>query len=110
MIEDPRFATNSRRAAHRSELDAEMAKALSRFDAAGMAEALRNANIAFGRYNTVGEFARHPQLRRAAIDTPSGPVSAPAPPQLFDGEPVALGPVPAIDQHGEAIRREFAGD
>ena len=110
MIDDARFATNSRRAANRAALDAEMAAALSRFDATGMADALRRANIAFGRYNTVGEFARHSQLRRAEIDTPTGAVSVPAPPQVFDGEPVTPGPVPAVGQHSEAIRREFADD
>ena len=86
------------------------AKALSRFDAAQMAEALRTANIAFGRYNTVGEFARHVQLRRAEVDTPSGPVSVPAPPQIFDRYPVALRPSPAIGEHSERIRREFASE
>jgi len=110
MIDDPRFSTNSRRAGNRSDLDAEMASALSRFDAAGMAAALRGANIAFGRYNTVGEFARHSQLRRAEIRTPSGPVSVPAPPPVFDDEPVALGPVPAVGEHSDAIRREFSAD
>jgi itaconate CoA-transferase len=108
MIDDSRFATNTRRAANRGELDAEMAKSLARFDAEGMAEALDRANIAFGRYNNVGEFARHSQLRRAEIATPSGPVSAPAPPQVFNGEPVMLRPMPAIGEHSEAIRREFA--
>jgi itaconate CoA-transferase len=110
MIDDPRFASNSRRAAHRPELDAEMTVALSRFDAAAMAAALRDANIAFGRYNNVGEFAGHSQLRRAEVQTPTGPVSVPAPAPLFDGQKTALGPVPAVGEHSEAIRREFAVD
>jgi crotonobetainyl-CoA:carnitine CoA-transferase CaiB-like acyl-CoA transferase len=110
MVEDPRFSTNSQRAENRSELDAEMAKGLRRFDAAGMAEALQSAGIAFGRYHTVGEFARHSQLRRAEIQTPSGPVSVPAPPQVFDGEPVALGRIPRVGEDSEEIRREFADD
>ena len=110
MIDDPRFSTNSRRASNRAALDAEMTKALSRFDAARMAEALRSAKIAFGRYNTVGDFAHHAQLRRAEIGTPTGPVSVPAPPQVFNHRPVALGPVPAVGEHSDAIRREFAGE
>jgi len=110
MIDDPRFASNSRRAAHRPELDAEMTAALSRFDAAAMAAALRDANIAFGRYNNVGEFAGHSQLRRAEVQTRSGPVSIPAAAPVFDGQKPALGPVPAVGEHSEAIRREFAVD
>jgi itaconate CoA-transferase len=110
MIDDARFSTNSRRATNRDALDAEMSAALTRFDAAGMAEALRRANIAFGRYNTVGEFAHHSQLRRAEVQTPSGPVSVAAPPQVFDRQPIALGPSPSIGEHSETIRREFASE
>jgi itaconate CoA-transferase len=108
MISDPRFCTNSLRVGNRGALDAAMADALSRFDAKSMTNALRQANIAFGRYNTVGEFAHHSQLRRADVATPSGPVSIPSPPQIFDGEPIVLGPVPAIGEHSETIRREFS--
>jgi itaconate CoA-transferase len=108
MISDPRFCTNSLRVNNRAALDAAMADALARFDAKGMADALRRANIAFGRYNTVGEFAEHSQLRRSQVATPSGPVSIPSPPQVFDGKLVALGPVPAIGEHSETIRREFS--
>ena len=110
MVADRRFSSNSRRCAHRAELDAAMAAALARFDHLGMAEALRAANIAFGRYNTVGEFARHPQLRRVEIGTPSGPVAVPAPPPIFDGVPAELGASPAIGGDSEAIRREFGAD
>ncbi len=108
MIDDPRFSTNSRRAANRPALDEEMGKALSRFDAAGLAGALKRASVAFGRYNNVGDFAHHAQLRRVEIGAPTGPVSVPAPPQIFGRRPVSLGPSPAIGQHSDAIRREFA--
>jgi itaconate CoA-transferase len=108
MISDPRFCTNSLRVGNRGALDAAMADALSRFDAKSMANALRQANIAFGRYNTVGEFAHHSQLRRADVATPSGPVSIPSPPQIFNSAPIVLGPVPAIGEHSETIRREFS--
>ena len=108
MVDDPRFSSNSRRCAHRGDLDAEMNHALARFDHVAMAEALSAANIAFGRYNDVGEFAQHPQLRRLEIGTPSGPVSIPAPPQIFEGESARVGPSPAIGAQSAAIRREFA--
>ena len=111
MIDDPRFSTNSRRTANRAALDEEMGKALSRFDAAQMAEALRSANIAFGRYNTVGEFARHVQLRRAEVGTPSGPVSVPAPPQIFDRDRSRSGPLPrsANKAKGSAANSRASG-
>ena len=92
MVADPRFSSNSLRCAHRGELDAEINSVLSRLDLAGLTAALRSANVAFGSVNAVGQFARHPQLRRADVGTPTGPVSIPAPPQIFAGESVKLGP------------------
>ena len=109
MIDDARFATNSLRVGRRSELDSEINAALSRLDRVALAAALRSANVAFGAVNSVGEFARHPQLRRVDIATPTGPVAIPAPPQIFAGESVELGASPAPDANGEAIRREFGG-
>jgi crotonobetainyl-CoA:carnitine CoA-transferase CaiB-like acyl-CoA transferase len=42
------------------------------------------------------------------VQTPAGEIALPAPPPVVDGERApALGPVPALDAHGEAIRREF---
>jgi itaconate CoA-transferase len=107
MVADPRFSSNSRRCANRGELDAAINGVLSRLSHEALTASLRAANIAFGSLNTVEEFAHHPQLRRVAIDTPSGPVSLPAPPQIFDGESVHLGPSPAVGAHSHALRREF---
>src|ERR1700677_456480 len=109
MVADLRFRSHSLRCAHRGELDAEINSVLSRLDLAGLTTALRSANVAFGSVNAVGQFARHPQLRRVDVGTPTGPVSFPAPPQIFGGEGVELGPSPAVGAHGDAIRREFAG-
>ena len=109
LATDPRFASNSRRCANRGELDAEINAVLSRFDYEALIAALQSAQIAFGRLNSVAEFSRHPQLRRVEVGTPTGPVSIPAPPQIWDGETFRPGPAPAIDSHGEAIRREFSG-
>ena len=43
---------------------------------------LRSAGIAFASLNGVGELSTHPQLRRAEVQTPTGPVALPAPPQI----------------------------
>jgi itaconate CoA-transferase len=109
LVTDERFSTNSERCANRSILDEEINAALSQLGYDALVGALKRASIAFGRFNTVGEFARHSQLRRVRVNTPTGPVSIPAPPQILDGEGFLPGPVPAIDQHGPAIRREFGG-
>ena len=80
----------------------------ARFTALPRAELLallRSAKIAYGELNDVAGLSRHPVLRRVEVDTPSGPVRLAAPPQAGGGP---LGPVPAIDAHGQAIREEFA--
>jgi itaconate CoA-transferase len=109
LISDDRFATNSQRCANRITLDEEIDAALAELSYDALVGALKSAGIAFGRFNTVGEFARHSQLRRVRVNTPTGPVSIPASPQILDGEGFLPGPVPAIDQQGAAIRREFGG-
>ena len=92
MIDDAQFSSNSRRSANRAALDVEIDRTLSTLSYEALISRLRAANIAFGSLNSVGAFARHPQLRRVDIDTPSGPVSISAPAQIFRGEAVALGP------------------
>ncbi|HLW91247.1 MAG TPA: CaiB/BaiF CoA-transferase family protein [Roseiarcus sp.] len=107
LAKEPRFSTNSRRCEHRDSLDAEIRAVFSRLPFDELVAALKSAQIAFGRVNAVGDFARHPHLRRIEIATPTGPVSIPAPPQIFDGEGLRPGAVPAIGSHSDAIRREF---
>jgi crotonobetainyl-CoA:carnitine CoA-transferase CaiB-like acyl-CoA transferase len=70
---------------------------------------LRAANTAYGFVNDVAAFSHHPALRRATVATPNGPVSLVAPPVLGSDGPRELGPVPAVGQHSQAIRAEFAG-
>jgi itaconate CoA-transferase len=47
-------------------------------------------------------------LRRASVQTPVGPVDVVAPPATFRDEARALGAVPGLGQHTEAVRSEFA--
>jgi crotonobetainyl-CoA:carnitine CoA-transferase CaiB-like acyl-CoA transferase len=47
-------------------------------------------------------------LRRATIQTATGPVQLPAPPAQVAGETASLNPVPALGEHTEKLRREFA--
>ena len=107
MVDDPRFSSNSRRCAHRDELDAQMKSALDRFDRAAMAQALERANIAFGRYNDVGEFARHPQLRRVEIATRADR-SACRRRRRSSTANRQRRTLAAIGAHSAAIRSEFA--
>ncbi len=69
---------------------------------------LRASQIAFGEVNDVEGLSGHPALRRVQVDTPNGPVSMVAPPACVAGSEQRLRPVPALGEHSEAIRTEFA--
>ena len=108
LADDPRFATNGARVSHKAELDAQVAAVLARFDSAALRERLDRARIANARVNGVPELAAHPHLRRIEVSTPHGAARLPAPPPVVRGEPRDYRPVPALGQHTEAVRAEFA--
>ena len=103
----PAFASNNARVANRAELDAIIATAMGALTRDAAAAVLRGARVAYGFVNDIPSLARHPALRRTAVDTPGGPASVVAPPVIVDGAAPALGPVPAIGQHTAAIRQDF---
>ncbi|MGC8477022.1 MAG: CaiB/BaiF CoA transferase family protein [Acetobacteraceae bacterium] len=102
------FETNVIRVANRAAVDAHVAAAFARLDREQAAAKLRAANTAFGFVNDLAAFARHPALRRASVATPNGPVAIAAPPVRGSDGDRALGPVPAIGEHSNVIRAEFA--
>ena len=109
MADDPRFTSNDLRVRNRAALDAVIARVFGGLERDAVIGRLRAAGIAFGALNSVEDFSRHPQLRRMRVDTPTGPVDLPAPPARERGEgPPAPGPSPALGQHTQDIRAEFA--
>jgi crotonobetainyl-CoA:carnitine CoA-transferase CaiB-like acyl-CoA transferase len=72
-----------------------------------LVERLFDARIAFGSVNSVADLSQHQQLRRSEVATPSGAVALVAPPVISSAGNPALRPVPALDEQGDAIRREF---
>jgi crotonobetainyl-CoA:carnitine CoA-transferase CaiB-like acyl-CoA transferase len=111
LITDERFATNPDRVAHDAELTEIIEAALAGIAPERLTGLLDEAGIANARLRTPQEFAEHPQLaardRWRGVDTPGGPVRALLPPVTFPGQEPAMGPVPALGQHNEAIRAEL---
>lgn len=108
LAADPRFSGNAQRVAHRSELDGLIQNILGAQPRSVVVEKLAAAKIAYGRISTLADLSRHPQNRYRTIDTVNGPVEA-----LDRGAVVSSGDkpalaVPALGQHTERIRREFA--
>ena len=105
---DPRFSLNVHRVANRMALDEVMTKVFAQQDRDAMVERLERARVAYGRVSTMADLEAHPQNRRVTVDTPSGPVTCLAPGALHDGCVPDFRPVPALGQHSEALRAEFA--
>jgi itaconate CoA-transferase len=107
LAADPDFATNVERVRRRAETDARVQAVFGATDETALAKMLAAADIAFARVNDPALLAVHPHLRRIEVDTPSGPVSYPAPAARRDGEPRRYGAVPALGEHSAKIWAEF---
>ena len=108
MPTDPLFCNNEARCTNRPALDRIIIGAFTSIDRAALIDRLRNAAIAFGEVNDVAGLSNHPALRRIEVDSPTGPVAMVAPPARHDGVTPDLGPVPAVGEQSERIRREFS--
>src|SRR5271165_1705785 len=113
LITDERFRTNPDRLAHDGELTAIIEGVLGALTPDEVVALLDQVGIASARLRTPAEFAAHPQLaardRWREVDTPAGPVQALLPPVSGPGREAAMGAVPALGQHTDAVLAEFLG-
>lgn len=107
LAADPDFATNVARVKRRPDTDGRVQAAFGAMDVADLEEKLAGADIAYARVNDTGLLAKHPHLRRVTVGSPSGPISMPAPAPTRVGETRDYGPIPALGEHTEAIKKEF---
>jgi itaconate CoA-transferase len=106
---DPRFLSNVVRVTHRGLTDARVQLGFAKFDHATLSGRLARAQIAFAAVNSLQDLLQHPHLRTISIETPSGPVTVPAPAALVKGEQRRYGAVPALGADTEEVRAEFLG-
>jgi crotonobetainyl-CoA:carnitine CoA-transferase CaiB-like acyl-CoA transferase len=104
---DARFDTNPRRVTNRPVLDAAIREVFASAPRENVIERLEAARIAYGRVSTLDDLNEHPQNRYVEVQSPAGSVRLLAPGVVFDGALPSLGPVPAIGEHSESLRREF---
>ena len=109
LPEDPRFANNEARCAHRAEFDGVINTVFGSTGRDELIRRLRAAAIAFGEINDVAGLSDHPALRRVQIGSPSGPVDLVAPPALINNRVRDIGPIPETGAHSQDLREEFAG-
>lgn len=105
LVDDIRFRDNPSRIIHRDELDHEIVPFFAKLTVAQAIERLERAQLAWSRVSTVADLSKHPALRRARCESPGGDFDVAAPPLHPD---LAQAKVPALNEHGEAIRKEFA--
>jgi itaconate CoA-transferase len=80
LAKDPRLAGNPGRMEHRAEVDGAVAEAFARYGTSDLIQRLMNAELAFGRVNSVEALATHPQLGFMEVETPAGMVRMPPDP------------------------------
>jgi crotonobetainyl-CoA:carnitine CoA-transferase CaiB-like acyl-CoA transferase len=107
LATDPRFHDNTSRINNKPALEELIKAVFASHDRTEMLKRLDAAGIASGAVNDVAALSDHPQLDRSVIGTPSGEINVPTPPIRRSLGEAALGPCPAFDAEGEAIRAEF---
>ncbi|KUL37860.1 carnitine dehydratase [Streptomyces sp. NRRL F-4489] len=113
LANDPRFARNSARVAHRDALRARIEERFAGLAAEEIERRLAAARIAHGRLRDVAEFTAHPQLaardRWRTVDSPVGPLEALLPPVTAAGREPRMDRIPALDEDRDRILAELAG-
>jgi crotonobetainyl-CoA:carnitine CoA-transferase CaiB-like acyl-CoA transferase len=111
LADDPRFATNPGRCAHRDILDEAIGSWCAGHDLAEIQKTADEAGIGNSRYNLPSEVVAHPQLaardRWRTVATSKGDIPALRPPPVISGFDQPMGAVPGLGQHTDAVLREF---
>lgn len=111
LADDPRFATNADRCAHREILDEAIGSWCAQRDLTEIQKIADEAGIGNSRYNVPSEVVVHPQLtardRWRTVDTPKGEIRALRPPPVISGFEQPMGAVPGLGQHTDAVLSEL---
>lgn len=114
LATDSRFNSNSRRVKHLSELHDIVDPILSALSVKQAIARLDRAGVAHARFNTVEEFATHPQFsargRWTDVGSPVGALRALYPPWSIENVEPRMDPVPGIGQQTGDILRELGYD
>jgi crotonobetainyl-CoA:carnitine CoA-transferase CaiB-like acyl-CoA transferase len=112
--DDPRFATNVARVAHRGECDALVGGFTREWTTAGIDDRLAEVGIPAARINTTADVVAHPQLverdRWRPVGTEAGNIAGLLPPMTFRDVELPMGRVPALGEHTDQILAELRSD
>jgi crotonobetainyl-CoA:carnitine CoA-transferase CaiB-like acyl-CoA transferase len=107
LARDTRFVSNVARVENRIVLDQVIGNVLAALPREQAIALLSAAGIACGRLSDMDDLVNHPQARLTTVDSPSGPVEMLAPGVRTDQQD-SFGAVPALGEHTQLIRDEFA--
>ncbi|WP_396883230.1 CaiB/BaiF CoA transferase family protein [Mycobacterium sp. SMC-4] len=111
LAEDPRFATNSDRCAHRAILEDAIGRWCAQHDLADIQRTADEAGIGNSRYNKPSEVVVHPQLsardRWRTVSTPKGDIRALRPPPVISGFEQPMGAIPGLGEHTDSVLNEL---
>ncbi|MFC4942402.1 CaiB/BaiF CoA transferase family protein [Pseudonocardia sp. GCM10023141] len=109
--DDPRFATNVARVAHRADCDALVSGYTRTWTTADLDTQLAKVGIPAAQVNDTADVLQHPQLaerdRWRDVATEAGHIRAILPPMIFRDVELPMGPVPALGEHNDAILAEL---
>ncbi len=107
LAADERFSSNSQRVAHRKELTRLIEDSFKSLSTEAVVAKLDGAGIANGRMNSIEDVWNHPQLKARGrwqnVGSSAGEIAALLPPANITGISPAMGDVPALGEHTEAI-------
>ncbi|MDN5843122.1 MAG: CoA transferase [Alcaligenaceae bacterium] len=114
LADDPRFDSNFKRSAARTELHALIVQAFASLTAEEVIQRLDAAGIANAHVNDMGEVWQHPQLqarkRWVTVSSPAGDLPALLPPGINSPADARMGAIPALGEHTQAILAELGLD
>jgi itaconate CoA-transferase len=108
LPKDPRFCSNAARCANRDVVDARVAAAFAARSTDEAVKRLNEAQTAYGSVNSVDDLMCHPQLRTWPMAVRGEVAEVPANPWAVAWDAGAHASAPQLDEHGAALRREFA--
>ncbi|MGD9517616.1 CoA transferase, partial [Mycolicibacterium sp.] len=111
LADDPRFATNSDRCAHRQILEQAIGSWCAQHDLAEIQKTADAAGIGNSRYNLPSEVVVHPHLaardRWRTVATPKGDIQALRPPPVISDFEQPMGAIPGLGEHTDAVLTEI---
>jgi itaconate CoA-transferase len=114
LADDPRFATNVQRVAHRAECDALLAAETSKWPTGELADKLAAFGVPAAQVKSLDDVVDHPQLRARdrwrTIGSEHAAVPALLPPATFADVEASMGDVPALGEHTQALLEESGLD